>query len=132
MNKLQASITFQHRVKEAQTIQQQNENVVEPITPIINDLEIQKENDNEINKHFQILDWDNLINSWEQLLTQERIAEEHARIDLNDDLDIEIDDILLNQTHPALDIEAKWQIKDIFISDLGVPFVINELNEDIS
>src|ERR1044072_7037443 len=132
MSKLQASITFQYRVKEAQTIQQQNENVVEPITPIINDLEIQKENDNEINKHFQILDWDNLINSWEQLLTQERIAKEHARIDLNDDLDIEIDDILLNQTHPALDIEAKWQIKDIFISDLGVPFVINELNKDIS
>ena len=65
-------------------------------------------NDNKINKYFQILDWDNLINSWEQLLIQERIAEEHARIDLNDDLDIKIDDILLNQTHSTLDIEAKW------------------------
>lgn len=129
MSKLQALITFQHRVKEAQTIQQQNENVVEPITPIINDLEIQEENNNEINKYSQTLDWDNLINSWEQLLTQEKVAEEHARIDLNYDLDIEIDDILLNQTHPALDIEAKWQIKDIFISDLGAPFVINEDND---
>ena len=46
-------------------------------------------------------------------------AEQNAENDLNYDLDVEIDDILLNQIHPALDDEAKWNINDIFVDNLG-------------
>ena len=63
---------------------------------------------------------------WNQLLIQEKEAEENATIDLNYDLDIKIDDILSDKTHPALDKEAKWNISDIFIDNLGAPFVICE------
>ncbi|POG57097.1 uncharacterized protein OCT59_028385 [Rhizophagus irregularis] len=30
------------------------------------------------------------------------------------------------RTHPALDNEAKWNIRDIFIDNLDVPFFVNE------
>jgi len=42
------------------------------------------------------------------------------------DFDIEINDILIDQIHPALDQEAKWNIKQIFIDDLEIPFFIDE------
>ena len=59
----------------------------------------------------------------EQLLLQEEEAELE---DLDDDNDTEINEILLNRTHPALDNEAKWNLVDIFIDNLDAPFFINE------
>jgi hypothetical protein len=38
--------------------------------------------------------------------------------------DIEINEILLNRTHFALDNEAKWNIVDIFINNLDAPFFV--------
>ena len=151
MSKLRAAITFQHRIDEIKEIQKQKlkENIAGPIT--IDDSEnftniqenqeesieenqeerfinIQEDtlNEDEVDNESQISNWNNLIEMWNQLLIQEKEAEENATIDLNYDLDIEIDDILSDKTHPALDEEAKWNINDIFIDNLGVPFVICE------
>jgi hypothetical protein len=155
MSKLRAAISYKHRVNEVKTIQQQKikENIAEPIVPIIDsnddtnlenqernpiNLEIQKENsdntqdddsdeENESGDSQQVsLNWNNLINTWEQLLLQEKEAELSAVTDLHCDNDIDIDEFLLNRTHPALDNEAKWNIRDIFIDNLDAPFFVND------
>jgi hypothetical protein len=155
MSKLRAAISYKHRVDEVKTIQQQKikENIAEPIVPIIDsnddtnlenqernpiNLEIQKENsdntqdddsdeENESGDSQQVsLNWNNLINTWEQLLLQEKEAELSAVTDLHCDNDIDIDEFLLNRTHPALDNEAKWNIRDIFIDNLDAPFFVND------
>jgi hypothetical protein len=141
MSKLRASISFKHRVDEVKAIQQQKtrENIA---TPIIDsedntNLESQERNpensnniqdddsdEDEENYETQVSsNWNNLINTWEQLLLQEEEAELE---DSDDNDDIEINEILLNRTHPALDNEAKWNIVDIFIDNLDAPFFINE------
>jgi hypothetical protein len=143
MSKLRAAISFKHRVDEVKTIQQQKlrENIAGPIINIDDsNLEIQEnptnlenqietniqddDSDDENNESQITSNWNSLINTWEQLLLQEKKAEEDAKTDLNDDN--EINEILLNSTHPALDNEAKWQIEDIFIDNLDVPFFVNE------
>jgi hypothetical protein len=80
----------------------------------------------EISDESQFSSWNSLMEMWDQLLLQEEEAEKDIEVDLNSDLDIEMDEILLNQTHPTLDNEAKWNIIDIFIDNLDMPF------EDIS
>ena len=137
MSKLRAAISFKHRVDEVKTIQQQKlrENIAGPILNIDDsNLEIQEnpnnlENPQETNiqDESQITsNWNSLINTWKQLLLQEEKAEEDAKTDLNDNYDNEINEILLNNTHPALDNEAKWKIEDIFIDNLDAPFFVNE------
>ena len=44
----------------------------------------------------------------------------------SDDDEFEINELLLNQMHPALDNVAKWQITDIFVENLEIPFFIEE------
>jgi len=145
MSKLRAAISFKHRVDEVKTIQQQKlrENIAGPILNIDDsNLEIQEnptnlenqqetniqddDSDDENNESQITSNWNSLINTWEQLLLQEEKAEEDAETNLNDDYNNEINEILLNNTHPALDNEAKWQIEDIFIDNLDAPFFVNE------
>jgi hypothetical protein len=47
------------------------------------------------------------ILTWEELLLQEEKAEQDNETDSNSDYDEEVDEILLNSTHSALDNEAK-------------------------
>jgi len=145
MSKLRAAISFKHRVDEVKTIQQQKlrENIAGPILNIDDsNLEIQEnptnlenqqetniqddDSDDENNESQITSNWNSLINTWEQLLLQEEKAEEDAETDLNDDYNNEINEILLNNTHSALDNEAKWQIEDIFIDNLDALFFVNE------
>ncbi len=144
MSKLRASISFQNKIDEVKTIQQQKlrENIAEPIAPIIIDdndetpinLEIQKENptniqddiseDEEDNNESQVTsNWNSLISVWIDLLLQEEEAENQTE---EEDDDIGIDDFLLNRTHPALDNEAKWNIENIFVDNLDAPFFTDE------
>ena len=145
MSKLRASISFQHKIDEVKAIQKQKlkEDIAEPIVPIvINDneenpinLEIQNENptdfsddddDDDGNDESQASsNWNNLINTWKELLLQEEEAEKQAENDSEGDYDTEINEFLLNRTHPALDKEAKWNIEKIFVDNLDVPFFIN-------
>ena len=147
MSKLRASISFQHKIDEVKAIQKQKlkEDIAEPIIPIVINnneenpinLEVEKENptdfsdniledEEEENNKFQATsNWNNLINTWKELLLQEEEAEKQAENDLEDDYDTEINEFLLNRTHPALDNEAKWNIEKIFVDNLDVPFFIN-------
>lgn len=150
MSKLRASIIAQHKIDEIKAIQKQilTESIAGPITELDleeeNIINIHKENtqeeifidiqeeeniqedldNDEINDETQISNWNKLIENWEHLLLQEEEAEQQAEIDL--DFDIEINDILIDQTHPALDQEAKWNIEQIFIDDLEIPFFIDK------
>ena len=144
MSKLHASISFQNRIDEVKNIQQKKskENIAEPIIPIIinsneenpinledptNIQEDNSEGDEEENDESQVSsNWNGLINMWEQLLMQEEEAEKQAEDDLEYDYDTDIDEFLLNRTHPALDNEAKWDIENIFIDNLDAPFFTNE------
>ena len=144
MSKLRASISFQNRIDEVKNIQQNKskENIAEPIIPIIIDsneenpinledpTNIQEDNsegDEEENDESQVSsNWNGLINMWEQLLMQEEEAEKQAEDDLEYDYDTDIDEFLLNRTHPALDNEAKWNIENIFIDNLNAPFFTNK------
>ena len=144
MSKLRASISFQNRIDEVKNIQQKKskENIAEPIIPIIIDsneenpinledpTNIQEDNsegDEEENDESRVSsNWNGLINMWEQLLMQEEEAEKQAENDLEYDYDTDIDEFLLNRTHPALDNEAKWDIENIFIDNLDTPFFTNE------
>ena len=144
MSKLRASISFQNRIDEVKNIQQKKskENIAGPIIPIIIDsneenptnledlTNIQEDNsegDEEENDESQVSsNWNGLINMWEQLLMQEEEAEKQAEDDLEYDYDTDIDEFLLNRTHPALDNEAKWDIENIFIDNLDAPFFTNE------
>ena len=144
MSKLRASISFQNRIDEVKNIQQKKskENIAEPIIPIIIDsneenpinledpTNIQEDNsegDEEENDESRVSsNWNGLINMWEQLLMQEEEAEKQAENDLEYDYDTDIDEFLLNRTHPALDNEAKWNIENIFIDNLDTPFFTNE------
>ena len=144
MSKLRASISFQNRIDEVKNIQQKKskENIAEPIIPIIIDsneenpinledpTNIQEDNsegDEEENDESRVSsNWNGLINMWEQLLMQEEEAEKQAENDLEYDYDTDIDEFLLNRTHPALDNEAKWDIENIFIDNLDEPFFTNE------
>jgi hypothetical protein len=151
MSKLRAAITFQHRIDEVKKIQQERirENIAGPIESIIptdelitpvdepiiidsDNMQFQERNptniqedmleEEEINDESQFSSWNSLMEMWNQLLLQEEEAEKDTEVDLDSDLDIEMDEILLNHTHPILDNEAKWNIKDIFIDNLDMPF----------
>lgn len=150
MSKLRASISFQHKVDEVKTIQQQKlrENIAEPIVPIIIDdnnetsinIETQIENftniqddiledeEDDYNESQVSSNWNFLISTWGELLLQEE-AENQTENDLEDN-DIEVDKFLLNRTHPALDNEAKWNIEDIFVDNLDAPFL--SMNESLN
>ena len=125
MSKLHAAISFKHRVDEVKTIQQQklrkniarsilniddsNLEIQENLTNLENqkEINIQDDDSDDKNDESQITsNWNSLINTQEQLLLQEKKAEEDAKTDLNDDYDNEINEILLNNTYPALDNEA--------------------------
>lgn len=133
MSKLRAAISFKHRVDEVKAIQQQtirqesnlenSDSIQDDNSDNIQDDDPDKESE-DYDETQVSLNWNNLINTWEQLLLQEEEAELESLDD--DDYDVEINEILLNRTHPALDNQAKWNIVDIFIDNLDAPFFINE------
>ena len=61
-----------------------------------------------------------MINEWENLSLQEKEAELSSIID-NDEF--EMDDLLLDRTDNTA---AKWDIRDIFVDGLEVPFFIEK------
>ncbi len=61
------------------------------------------------------------------------LQEEEDLLSTNSDNDeFEINELLLNQTHPTLDNVAKWQITDIFVENLEIPFFIEENDINIA
>ncbi|CAG8533901.1 201_t:CDS:1, partial [Scutellospora calospora] len=64
------------------------------------------------------------VDEWEELLDQEKKVQRDADADLNYDLEVDINNYLLNQTHSAIEIKAKWNICEIFIDGLDASFNI--------
>ncbi|CAJ0878992.1 12869_t:CDS:2 [Entrophospora sp. SA101] len=135
MSKLHASIKYQCKVNEVEAIRKQKstENIAGPI-----DLEISEESSTdiqELNNNSEdnleeeeetndVSDWNRLVSEWENLLLREEV-DDLLSTDSDDD-EFEINELLLNQTHPALDNVAKWQITDIFVENLEIPFFIED------
>jgi hypothetical protein len=65
--------------------------------------------------------WEREIYEWEQMLIEEEVARFEEEEELRDSLDGLDGDLLCNYRHPAIDSRAKWELKDIFNSSLGVP-----------
>ena len=131
MSKLHASITYQRKVNEVEAIckQKSTENIAGPIDLEISEdsTDIQELNDNsednleEEEETNDGSDWNRLISEWEKLLLQEDLLST-----ISEDDEFEINELLLNQMHPALDNVAKWQITDIFVENLEIPFFIED------
>ncbi|CAJ0638719.1 11641_t:CDS:2, partial [Entrophospora sp. SA101] len=110
-----------------------NQNIAGPI-----DLEISEESSTdiqELNNNSEdnleeeeetnyVSDWNRLVSEWENLLLREEV-DDLLSTDSDGD-EFEINELLLNQTHPALDNVAKWQITDIFVENLEIPFFIED------
>ena len=71
-------------------------------------------------------DWKNRLDEWNELL----IEEERAQNLVITEEPLESDNDLLNSyTHPAIDIDAKWDLRDIFIRELERPEFISISSE---
>jgi hypothetical protein len=109
-------------IQEIDSILQENADSI--IEENINNDETDDISEEEVSDELSISNFNNLIDKWKQLLRQEEEAEREALIDLNYEFEVEINEFLLNQTHPALDNSAKWQIGDIFIDNLEPLFSV--------
>src|ERR1051325_11137164 len=71
-------------------------------------------------------DWKNRLDEWNELLIEEERAQNLAITEEP----LESDNDLLNSyTHPAIDIDAKWDLRDIFIRELERPEFISISSE---
>jgi hypothetical protein len=74
-------------------------------------------------------DWKDRLEEWNELLIEEEKAQNLAITEESLDY-IESDNNLLNSyTHPAIDIDAKWDLRDIFIRELERPEFISISSE---
>jgi len=74
-------------------------------------------------------DWEERLEEWEELLKEEERAQQELvteefldYIELNNDL-------LSLYTHPAINIDAKWDLRDVFIRELERPAFISISSE---
>ena len=130
MSKLWVSITYQHQLDDKELCNSEEESEGELSSDIEEQPSNKKDceelkrlkNDEDLDEYVE--NFNGFVDEWEELLDQEEKAQRDADADLNYDLEVDIDDYLLNQTHPAMEIEAKWNICEIFIDSLDAPFNI--------
>jgi hypothetical protein len=71
-------------------------------------------------------DWKNRLDEWNELLIEEERAQNLAITEEP----LESDNDLLNSyTHPAIDINAKWDLRDLFIREFEKPEFISISSE---
>ncbi|CAJ0745954.1 23062_t:CDS:2, partial [Entrophospora sp. SA101] len=104
-----------------ETINLNSRDLEQNIQELNNNSEDNLEEEEETN---DVSDWNRLVSEWENLLLREEV-DDLLSTDSDDD-EFEINELLLNQTHPALDNVAKWQITDIFVENLEIPFFIED------
>lgn len=119
MSKLRASITYQHRSNK----ESENQVSEDEASEDEESEDIQEAEDSTIDEHVESFNY--LIDEWENLLAQEVEAKQNENEDTDYDLEVDIDEYLLTQTHPAVDIGAKWYICEIFADNLEAPYDIN-------
>ena len=146
MSKLRATISYQHCINE----KQKSDYVIGPINTnadntkdtdeciLISDEESENRSifkDDEVdqildldkdyfeldkNSEIMITNWDQITTEWEKMLKDELEGQNNIDDFYNEEENDEIDNIH-NQTHPAIDIDAKWQIVDLFTKNLELP-----------
>src|SRR6266498_5435889 len=67
-----------------------------------------------------INEWRNMITNWTEMIENEPQDQDTEIIDLIDTYDISVNNIDQLQ-HPAIDLQAKWSLKDIFVESLELP-----------
>ena len=74
-------------------------------------------------------DWEERLEEWEELLKEEERAQQ--KLVTEEFLDyIELNNDLLSlYTHPAINIDAKWDLQDVFIRELERPAFISISSE---
>ena len=72
-------------------------------------------------------DWKARLKEWNELLIEEERAQNLAE-ELPDYGELE-NDLLGLYTHPAVDIDAKWDLRDVFIRELEKPEFISVSSE---
>jgi hypothetical protein len=74
-------------------------------------------------------DWKERLDEWNELL----IEEENAQILANTEEALDFgeldDDLLSSYTHPAVDMDAKWDLRDCFIREFERPEFISVSSE---
>ncbi|RIA89546.1 hypothetical protein C1645_824732 [Glomus cerebriforme] len=130
MSQLRASINFSLRGKELQQNKTQflDSNIETEIDnpEVPEDVEnIGEDNSNIItSKH-----WGQALNEWDKMLMEEEIArmedEEALRDNLNNNME---GDLLSEYMHPAIDKNAKWELRNLFSSSLNTPDYLTEMS----
>ena len=64
-----------------------------------------------------INDWKNMVSNWLEMIEDELQDQEDEIMDTIDTYNISVDNIEQIQ-HPAIDLQAKWKLGDIFIENL--------------
>ena len=67
-----------------------------------------------------INEWRNMITNWAEIIENESQNQDTKIMNLIDTYNISVDNIEQLQ-HPAIDLQAKWQLKDIFVESLELP-----------
>ncbi|CAG8713765.1 17754_t:CDS:1, partial [Acaulospora morrowiae] len=82
-------------------------------------------NNKSIQSVTSVIEWKNLISQWVDMLEDEIQDQEEEIIKLVNNFDISLDNINQIQ-HPAIDIEAKWVLQDIFINTLETLYYLDD------
>ena len=133
MSKLRADITYSHRLNSNVTSDFTVSDTNINITDIPNLME--KSNEIPVEKNNEILieedsdddetdqinienEFGEYLQGWTEMLEEERIS------NLNEDIDevIDEDNIINNSIYPAIDVNAKWELKTLFKNELNLPF----------
>ena len=96
------------------------------------DLDNSNDDDFGLNNNSEIIisNWNQIVIEWERMLIDELEGQENIDnfYDENDEDNEdnenernEENNYIYNQIHPAIDINAKWQITDLFVKDLEFP-----------
>ena len=71
-------------------------------------------------------DWNDRLEEWNELLMEEQRAQ---NLVFTEELINSDNELLSSYTHPAIDIDAKWSLRDLFIRELERPEFISVSSE---
>ena len=74
-------------------------------------------------------DWNERLKEWYELLNEEEEAQSLANDDILLDNIESNNNLLSSYIHPAIDINAKWDLRDLFIRELEKPEFISVSSE---
>ncbi|RGB33956.1 hypothetical protein C1646_668930 [Rhizophagus diaphanus] len=107
-------------------------NIAPPVNELVGQEIINVESQDDIERMLEdsqdnyittVQDWNLRLEEWYELLTEEERAQNLAE-ESPDHGKLE-NDLLSSYTHPAVDINAKWDLRDLFVRELEKPEFIS-------